>query len=257
MKLRTGTGNILQPWINPNDPLAGKIVLGVTNKIHGFWIYLQGRHSSEKYLVDLWNGYAFGDMPPIFQVEGEPSSQQQSLVMTNNHGNFSRFRLGVEGIYEVYTWSSKHREWKLLWSVNDSCFLTSPCGSYSFCSKNTTPRCNCIEGFSRKLETTWTGCTRVTNMSCSRDRFTKLHNIRLPNGRNNIQSWTSDLQEQQDCEEKCLADCHCTAYAFVESRKGQRNCVIWYGELEDMRNYTLGGHDLHVIRIAPTDHGVG
>ncbi|XP_056855947.1 S-locus-specific glycoprotein S13-like [Raphanus sativus] len=253
MKMRTGTGNKLKSWINPNDPSTGVHFLGVTEEISGFWFYEEQEYGTEINLVDLWNGYSFGDMPPIFQVEGDTSSQQQSLVMTTNHGKFSRLRLGPEGIYEVYTWFSKHREWNLSWSVNDSCFLISSCKSYSFCSAYTTPRCNCIEGFSQKLDITWTGCTRVTNMSCSQDRFTTLHNMKLPNVRDVQVSWSSDLQ---NCEENCLANCHCTAW-FVESEEERHGkCVTWYGELEGMRNYTFGGHDLHV-RIAPTDHGVG
>ncbi|KAJ4908980.1 Receptor-like serine/threonine-protein kinase SD1-8 [Raphanus sativus] len=193
-------------------------------------------------------------MPPIFQVEGDPSSQQQSLVMTTNRGNFSRLRLGPEGIYEVYTWFPNHREWKLSWSVNDSCFWSRSCKSYSFCSEYTRPLCNCIEGFNQKLDNGWTGCTRGTNMSCSQDRFTTLHNMKLPNDRHDHEMWSGGLQIQV-CEKYCLADCHCTAYAFMESRKGQGICVNWSGELEDMRNYTFGGHDLHV-RIAAMDHGV-
>ncbi|KAG2292044.1 hypothetical protein Bca52824_038713 [Brassica carinata] len=173
--------------------------------------------------------------------------------MTTNHGNISRLRLGPEGVYEVYTWFSEHREWKLSWSVNDSCFSSSHCGSYSFCSKYTARRCNCIEGFTQKLDNRLTGCARVTKMSCNQDKFTTLPNMKLPNDSDAYERWSSDLQ---DCEENCLINCQCTAYTFVESRKGQGKCVTWSGELEDMRNYTSGGHDLHV-RIAPTDHGVG
>ncbi|KAG2326908.1 hypothetical protein Bca52824_009636 [Brassica carinata] len=254
MKLRAGTDNILQSWISPHDPFPGHNVLGVIDEILGFWIYLRDQGSKEE-LVDLWNGYRFGDMPPIFQVEGDTSSQQQSLVMTTNRGNFSRLRLGPEGIYEVYTWFSKHREWKLSWSVNDSCFWSSSCESYSFCSQYTMPLCNCIKGFNQKLDNGWTGCARATNISCNGDRFTTLRNMKLPNGHVFVRSSTSGVL-QADCEEKCLADCHCTAYSFLEGRKGQGKCATWSGELEDMRNYTFGGHDLHV-RIAATYHGVG
>lgn len=253
MNLRTGTGNILQSWRNSYDPMSGEFLLGVTYSILGFGIYLGQKDSADKHLVDLWNEFGFGDMPPIFQVKGDTSSRQQSLVMTTNHGNISRLRLGPEGVYEVYTWFSEHREWKLSWSVNDSCFSSSHCGSYSFCSKYTARRCNCIEGFTQKLDNRLTGCARVTKMSCNQDKFTTLPNMKLPNDSDAYERWSSDLQ---DCEENCLINCQCTAYTFVESRKGQGKCVTWSGELEDMRNYTSGGHDLHV-RIAPTDHGVG
>ncbi|CAL2225894.1 unnamed protein product [Prunus armeniaca] len=49
------------------------------------------------------------------------------------------------------------------------------------------------------------------------------------------------------CKEKCLENCSCTAYCYMEISNGRRGCVMWFGELMDMRLYADGGQDLYVL----------
>ncbi|KAF6154137.1 hypothetical protein GIB67_016389 [Kingdonia uniflora] len=58
---------------------------------------------------------------------------------------------------------------------------------------------------------------------------------------------TSRSQEDKslslkDCENKCLKNCSCRAYAIT----GISGCTTWYGDLIDIREFTDGGQDIFV-----------
>ncbi|CAA7054648.1 unnamed protein product [Microthlaspi erraticum] len=57
---------------------------------------------------------------------------------------------------------------------------------------------------------------------------------------------------EKECKKKCLRDCNCTAFANADIRHGGFGCVIWTGELVDIRNYVADGQDLYV-RLAAAD----
>ncbi|WRX27254.1 Serine-threonine/tyrosine-protein kinase [Theobroma cacao] len=50
---------------------------------------------------------------------------------------------------------------------------------------------------------------------------------------------------RMECNVACLRNCSCVAYARTDANK----CVMWFGSLLDMREYTNGGQDL-CIRVA-------
>ncbi|CAF1859469.1 unnamed protein product [Brassica oleracea] len=53
----------------------------------------------------------------------------------------------------------------------------------------------------------------------------------------------------QECKEKCNRNCNCTAFANPDM---QNSCVIWVGEIIDLRKSMIAGQDLFV-RLAATD----
>ncbi|TYH86908.1 hypothetical protein ES332_D01G077400v1 [Gossypium tomentosum] len=54
------------------------------------------------------------------------------------------------------------------------------------------------------------------------------------------------------CEELCLKNCSCTAYANLDIREGVRGCLPWFGDLIDIIEFSEGGQDLY-IRLATSD----
>ncbi|KAJ4828232.1 hypothetical protein Tsubulata_013113 [Turnera subulata] len=50
------------------------------------------------------------------------------------------------------------------------------------------------------------------------------------------------------CQEACLQNCSCSAYALIEIC----GCVLWFGDLLDVRQYGEGGYDLY-IRMAASE----
>ena len=68
------------------------------------------------------------------------------------------------------------------------------------------------------------------------------------------------VENETICREKCLNNCSCQAYSFVEGEvnrgRGPINmCLIWTDVLKDLQeDYPYGGPDLFV-RVSKTDTG--
>nr|GFA23714.1 putative S-locus glycoprotein domain-containing protein [Tanacetum cinerariifolium] len=56
----------------------------------------------------------------------------------------------------------------------------------------------------------------------------------------------------QDCEVACKNNCSCTAYANPNVTPGGVGCLLWFGELNDVRVYPQNGQDLYV-RLAASE----
>ncbi|CAA7014239.1 unnamed protein product [Microthlaspi erraticum] len=120
----------------------------------------------------------------------------------------------------------------------------------SYCDTKTSPTCNCIGGFVPKNPMAWasgdtsSGCVRKSPLSCgsSGNVFSRLTKMKLPETSRVIVDRGIGLKE---CEEKCLKDCYCIGFANTDIRNGGSGCVIWTGELVDMRNYVTGDQDLY------------
>ncbi|KAF8409418.1 hypothetical protein HHK36_005494 [Tetracentron sinense] len=54
----------------------------------------------------------------------------------------------------------------------------------------------------------------------------------------------------KECEAVCRKNCSCTAYANSDITGGGTGCMIWTGELMDLREYTQNGQDLYVRVVA-------
>lgn len=87
---------------------------------------------------------------------------------------------------------------------------------------------------------------RKTKLNCSGDGFEKLRKMKLPDITKSIVDMTIGLKE---CKEKCNRNCNCTAFANPDM---QNSCVIWVGEIIDLRKSMIAGQDLFV-RLAATD----
>lgn len=165
MKLGIGTDKVLSSWSSLDDQ-SWRPILGIEDYMGIFTIFLgesvlNGFYRSHGH---VWNGYRFGDMPPVLQLE----EKEDAFVMVKNKGHHTRLKLGRDAVYEVFTWNPQDSEWNLTWSSNDACsFQSRTCGSFGYCSMNTSPGCHCINGFGPKLESEWAGCTRKTSLSCS------------------------------------------------------------------------------------------
>jgi hypothetical protein len=54
------------------------------------------------------------------------------------------------------------------------------------------------------------------------------------------------MMSLKECEEWCLKNCSCTAYANLDIRNGGSGCLLWFAELVDMVEVAVGGQDLYV-----------
>ena len=88
-------------------------------------------------------------------------------------------------------------------------------------------------------------------MDCNKDGFLKFTGIKMPDSRN---SWFNKSINLEECEKLCLANCNCTAYSNLDVRNGGSGCLLWFGDLIDIRELSQNEQNLFV-RVAASEIG--
>ncbi|KAF2593471.1 hypothetical protein F2Q70_00044995 [Brassica cretica] len=259
--LKTGLNRFLTSWRSSDDPSSGDFSYKLeTRSLPEFYLWhgIFPMHRSGP-----WNGVRFSGIPEdkklsymVYNFTENSEEVAYTFRMTNN-SIYSRLTLSSEGYFQRLTWNPSIGIWNRFWSspVDPQCDTYIMCGPYAYCDVNTSPVCNCIQGFNPRNIQQWDqrvwagGCIRRTRLSCSGDGFTRMKNMKLPETTMAIVDRSIGVKE---CEKRCLSDCNCTAFANADIRNGGTGCVIWTGRLDDMRNYVAHGQDLYV-RLAAAD----
>ncbi|KAJ0240198.1 S-locus glycoprotein domain-containing protein [Hirschfeldia incana] len=250
---KTGLNRYLRSWRNQDDPSSGDFStkLETTRAFPEFYAL---NRDTIIYRSGPWSGNRFGsdilDMKPVdylgfnFTSTSEQVTYSYRLTKPNI---YSRVVLSTTGLLQRFTWAESEQSWERLWYLpRDLCDDYKECGNYGYCDLNTSPVCNCIQGFENGAG----GCVRKTRLGCDgRDVFVRLKKMKLPDTTATAVDSGIGLKE---CEERCLKDCNCTAYANMDIRNGGSGCVTWSGDIFDIRNFPKGGQDLYV-RLAAAD----
>ncbi|GAU28733.1 hypothetical protein TSUD_372410 [Trifolium subterraneum] len=159
---------------------------------------------------------------------------------------------------QCYTFSEGDQRWKLNLHVpRDECDYYNRCSSFGICSMiGMSSMCKCLTGFIPKSPLSWSlkdwcqGCVRSDNWSCrekNKDGFIKFQNVKLPDTK---QSWINRSMTLEKCKEKCWENCSCTAYANSNIIGDGSGCILWFGDLLDLRQLPDSGQDLYVRSVA-------
>ncbi|KAG5380455.1 hypothetical protein IGI04_028297 [Brassica rapa subsp. trilocularis] len=261
--LKTGLNRFLTAWRNSDDPSSGDYSYKLENReLPEFYLLKSG---FQVHRSGPWNGVRFSGIPEnqklsymVYNFTENSEEVAYTFRMTNN-SFYSRLKVSSDGYLQRLTLIPISIAWNLFWSspVDIRCDMFRVCGPYAYCDGNTSPLCNCIQGFDPWNLQQWDigepagGCVRRTLLSCSDDGFTKMKKMKLPDTRLAIVDRSIGLKE---CEKRCLSDCNCTAFANADIRNGGTGCVIWTGHLQDIRTYYDEGQDLYV-RLAADDLG--
>ena len=73
--------------------------------------------------------------------------------------------------------------------------------------------------------------------------FVKLANMKVPD--TSIAHVDMSLS-MKECEQKCLRNFSCMAYASANESEGGIGCLTWQGDLVDTRTFPNGGQDLYI-----------
>ncbi|KAK3021956.1 hypothetical protein RJ639_045651, partial [Escallonia herrerae] len=171
----------------------------------------------------------------------------------------SVFTLTQDGFTQQRVWNSRTKEWLLYESTPvDNCDDYALCGPYSSCNIGNSPLCSCLDEFVPKYQSVWdvadwsNGCVRKMPLSCSNGvGFRKYSAIKLPDTRT---SWFDETMTLNECEKVCLKNCSCTAYANLDIRGGGSGCLLWFGDLVDIKEFPEGAQQVYV-RIAASKLG--
>ncbi|KAJ6966580.1 G-type lectin S-receptor-like serine/threonine-protein kinase [Populus alba x Populus x berolinensis] len=254
----TGLNRYLTSWKSPGDPSTGKY----TNKLdpNGLPQYFLSQGSVDQFRSGPWNGLRFSGMinlkpNPIYSFEFVFNQEEiYYKYQIANSSVLSRMVLSPDGVLQRFTWIDRTQDWNLYLTANmDNCDRFALCGAHGVCNINNSPACDCLKEFEPKSLEDWTaadwsqGCVRKVPLDCSNgEGFIKYTGIKVPDTR---KSWYNKTINLEECEEVCLKNCSCTAYANLDVRDGGSGCVLWFGDLIDIRQYNENGQDIYV-RIA-------
>ncbi|XP_034927215.1 receptor-like serine/threonine-protein kinase SD1-8 [Populus alba] len=262
--LNTGLDRYLSSWKSSDDPGTGDFSFKL--EYHGFPEVFLWKDREIQYRSGPWNGQRFSGVPemkPVDYLSFNFITNQDEVyysfhIATKNL--YSRLTVTSSGLLQRFAWIPETQQWNKFWyAPKDQCDNYRECGAYGVCDSNASPVCKCLKGFQPKNHQAWDlrdgsgGCVRKTNLECLKDKFLHMKNMKLP------QSTTSFVDRSmslKNCGLLCSRNCSCTAYANSNISNGGSGCVIWTGELFDLRQYPEGGQDLYV-RLAASDIGDG
>ncbi|XP_023758517.1 receptor-like serine/threonine-protein kinase SD1-8 isoform X1 [Lactuca sativa] len=260
---KSGINRVLQSWKTNNDPTTGDYTFKMN--IIGFPELLTVKNETIIWRTGPWNGMRFSGVPAMkgvsmmqFELEENSDEISYSFEMLDS-SIYSRLVINSSGINQRFVWAKTTNTWSVFWSFpDDLCDQFGECGSFGICDATTAPICNCTTGFRPKNQQAWDlrdgldGCFRSSDLDCGSDGFLPMNNMKLPESSNVFVDQTMNLSE---CGAICKKNCSCAAYASMNITEGGSGCVIWVGDLMDMRQYAdseNGGQDLYV-RVAASD----
>ena len=258
-----GLDRFLTSWKSTEDPALGEFSLRIDT--HGFPQLVAMKGDKIKSRAGSWNGLTFTGYlqlrpNPIFEYEFVLNENEVYYEYTLvNSSVLSRVVFNPSGIMGRFTWMDRTHSWDLYsTSQVDQCENYAYCGAYATCNANSSPECACLEGFVSKSPKDWNsvdwsdGCVRRTQLECNDgDGFLKYTGVKLPD---TSSSWFNMTMSLKECEGLCKKNCSCTAYSNLDVRGKGSGCLLWFGNLNDMRVFSQGGQDIY-IRLANSELG--
>ncbi|KAB1202885.1 hypothetical protein CJ030_MR8G027820 [Morella rubra] len=256
--LRRGLNRRLTSWKNWEDPSPGDFTFEV--ELHNYPDVYIWKGSQIFYRTGPWNGIGSSGLPSlisnsIFQFTYFTSEVEVYFMYTlKKKSVITRMVVNQSDTHiQRYTWIDTEKIWNLYSTLpKDLCDSYARCGAYGNCIVSDFPVCQCLKGFRPKSEEQWVltewsqGCVRKKPLSCQeklKRGFVKFAGLKLPDTKN---TWVDRSINLKECRIKCLDNCSCMAYTNVNITGGGTGCVIWFGDLLDIRQFDTGGQDLYI-----------
>ncbi|XP_034678920.1 G-type lectin S-receptor-like serine/threonine-protein kinase At4g27290 [Vitis riparia] len=257
----TGLDRYLSSWKSTDDPSKSNFTYALDPS--GYPQLLLRKDSAVIFRSGPWNGLRFSGFPEL-----RPNKVfNYSFVFNEREMHFtyelvsssvlSRLVLNPNGNVQRSIWVDETNSWNpYSTAYKDDCDSFAVCGAYSTCNIYRSPRCGCIKGFVPKFPDQWdrvdwsNGCVRSTSLNCQKgDGFAKVSGVKLPDTRNTSFNESMNLEE---CASMCLRDCSCTAYTNSNISGGGSGCLLWFGDLIDIKELAENGQDFY-IRMAASE----
>lgn len=262
--IRPGEKLRITSWKSPSDPSDGNVSAGIDPlNIPEAFIWNNNR---PYWRSGPWNGQVFIGVPQIYSVYLDGFSliddKQGSIYISFAFANLSLsyILLDSQGNLALRAWDDKQGDWVTFWSLPETeCDVYGQCGAFGSCDSLKPSICSCLRGFEPKIIEEWnrgnwtSGCVRSKPLQCERvnnsselgkeDGFLKLGMMKVPD----FAQW-SRAGSEYECEEFCLRNCSCIAYAYDAGI----GCMSWSGKLIDIQKFPRGGKDLY-IRVAHSE----
>ncbi|KAI3675455.1 hypothetical protein L1987_85045 [Smallanthus sonchifolius] len=255
--LVTGKERHLTSWKSDDDPAFGDFSYGID--IHGYPQAIITKGRKVEYRGGPWNGVRFTGTPKMspntfytftFVLNKREIYYQYTLV---NQSVFTRLVLQSGGRLDRLVYIDSKQEWEIYYvRQNDLCDQYSVCGPFERCNIENSQYCECLKGF-EPISGGSQGCRHTIPLNCnSGEGFNKYTNLKLPDSR---ESWYNETMTGVECENMCKRNCSCTAYAHLNISGTGNGCLLWSGNLTDIRTFVDNGDTLY-IRFSASELGV-
>ncbi|KAF8024009.1 hypothetical protein BT93_F1266 [Corymbia citriodora subsp. variegata] len=244
LNLKTGFERRLTPWKSMDDPSPGDYV-HVLNYSQGLPQYevVQVHGHSKKYRTGHWNGVQFVGVPfvetrAVVFLFVYNETEISYMFEVQDRQLSAMMKLNSLGVLQLFVLNrSRSATWNVMLEFpRDVCDLYGRCGANAICSGTL---CECVKGFMPRSPDEWVvlnfsnGCKRTLPTNCSKgEGFWEIKKVKLPDVLEVTLNRSMSLKE---CKDECLKNCSCTAYANSDIRGGGSGCLMWFGDLIDMR----------------------
>ncbi|KAE8723520.1 Serine/threonine kinase [Hibiscus syriacus] len=247
---KTGKVWSLTSWLDEDDPNKGGFEVKIDSKTSNAFALMRGNETI--WTTGSWNGKGFTLIPEMrlnyifnYTMYSDENETYFSYSLYN-YDIITRCILHISGQIRQSSWLESTQQWNLYWSQPRLlCEIFNACGPFSSCSSSDS--CLCLRGFypseKRIIQGRYGECTRRNPLTCgngdNRDKFFRMNNVRYPlssiqqiNSSNPFPSGPQvSTSDAKTCEEACLNNCSCSAYAYNTSR----HCLRWFGDLFDLQ----------------------
>ncbi|XP_059306591.1 G-type lectin S-receptor-like serine/threonine-protein kinase At4g27290 [Lycium ferocissimum] len=260
--LVTGLERYLSSWRSNDDPAPGDYTYHCDPT--GYPQNLMRKGPNVTFRAGPWNGLRWS---------GGPNMVNNSIIsfgmVMNRREIYYDYQLVNKSVISTLViepygkamriiWIGKVQGWVNYHSADaDDCDTYKLCGAYGTCNILSDPFCQCLDKFEPKHLDDWnradwsSGCVRKHPLNCTVDGFLKYSGVKLPDTRN---SWFNETMTLDECRTFCLRNCSCMAYSNLDIRNGGSGCLLWNGELVDIRQLSQSGQDIY-IRMSASDIG--
>jgi len=265
--IKRNLSTCLIAWKSDNDPTQGDLSWGIA--LHPYPDIYMMKGTKKYHRFGPWNGLRFSGMPlmkpnnPIYHYEFVSNQEvvyyRWSVKQTSSISKVVLNQTTLER--QRYVWSGK--SW-ILYEVmpEDNCDHYGVCGANTYCTTSALPMCQCLKGFKPKTPEKWNsmdwseGCIRKHPLSRQdklNDGFVLVDGLKVPDTKDTFVNETIDLKQ---CRTKCLNNCSCMAYTNSNISGAGSGCVMWFGDLFDIKLYPVpeNGQSLY-IRLPASELG--
>ncbi|KAH1256594.1 G-type lectin S-receptor-like serine/threonine-protein kinase [Glycine max] len=257
--IKRNLSTCLIAWKSDNDPTQGDLSWGIA--LHPYPDIYMMKGTKKYHRFGPWNGLRFSGMPlmkpnnPIYHYEFVSNQEvvyyRWSVKQTSSISKVVLNQTTLER--QRYVWSGK--SW-ILYEVmpEDNCDHYGVCGANTYCTTSALPMCQCLKGFKPKTPEKWNsmdwseGCIRKHPLSRQdklNDGFVLVDGLKVPDTKDTFVNETIDLKQ---CRTKCLNNCSCMAYTNSNISGAGSGCVMWFGDLFDIKLYPVpeNGQSLYI-----------
>ncbi|KAL5548122.1 hypothetical protein UlMin_003353 [Ulmus minor] len=259
--LSSGLERSLTSWKSDDDPSIGDSSFRMN--ITGLPQVISTLGTTIKFRSGPWNGVRFSGVLTLGNVFIKDTVEYNDkevyyMIFPAVNSVTCRVRINNSGLAQRLIMRDNNK-WAVMYSrPYEPCDNYEFCGVNGICRINLNQNCDCLEGFIPTYQDEWevlnwsNGCKRKRRLDCQKgEGFVKVSGVKLPALLNFSLDKAMSLDE---CKEACLKNCSCKAYANSDVRRGSSGCLMWFGDLIDVREFRVEGSDQDMyIRLSASE----